>query len=93
MPRAAALDPTDDNNVSATAAVCTACHDSDLALEHISVRSDSEISFGNSFLMNPDPIVDPDTQARLDMAGSENCAFCHGPGQFADIAVEHGLKK
>lgn len=90
---AAALDPTDDNNASATASVCTACHDSDLALEHISVRSDSEISFGNSFLLNPDPIVDPDTQARLDMAGSENCAFCHGPGAFADIAVEHGQEE
>lgn len=86
----AALDPTDDNNASPTAAVCSACHDSNLALEHMSVRSTSEISFGNSFLLNPDPIVDPDTQARLDMAGAENCGFCHGPGGIADIAEFHG---
>lgn len=88
----AALDPTDDNNASATAATCSACHDSSFAKEHMSVRSSSEISFGNAFIMNPDPVSDPDTQNRIDMSAPENCAFCHGPGSFADVVVEHGVK-
>lgn len=86
----AAADPTDDDNASATAAVCNGCHDSSLALEHMSVRGTSGVSFGNAFILNPDPIMDPDTQARIDMAGPENCSFCHGPGGIADIAEFHG---
>lgn len=87
----AASDPTDDNNASATAAVCSSCHDSELAIDHMSVRSDSPISFGNAFLLNPDPFSDPDTQARIDMAGPENCSFCHGVDGFVSVAEAHGL--
>lgn len=87
----AASDPTDDNNASATAAVCSSCHDSEIAMNHMSVRSDSPISFGNAFLMNPDPFSDPDTQARIDMAGPENCSFCHGVEGFVPVAEAHGL--
>lgn len=87
----AASDPTDDNNASATAAVCSSCHDSDVAMNHMSARSDSPISFGNGFLMNPDPFDDPDTQARIDMAGPENCSFCHGVDGFVSVAEAHGL--
>lgn len=89
----AAEDPTDDNNASATGAVCSACHDSSFAMDHMSVRSTSNIAFGNAFLMNPDPVSDPDTQERINASSPENCAFCHGPGGIADIAVEHGIKR
>jgi len=90
---AAFSDPTDDNNASPTAAVCSACHDSALAVDHMSVRSPSFISFGNSFLLNPDPVGDPDTQERINAAQPENCFFCHGPGAIVDIAVAHDLEE
>ena len=88
---ASASDPTDDNNASATAAVCSSCHDSTLAMEHMSRRSDNPISFGNAFLWNPDPFFDPDTQSVIDMAGPENCSFCHGVDGFVPVAEAHGL--
>lgn len=87
---AVARDPSDDNKLSPEGAVCSACHDSDFSIEHMSVRGTSFISFGNAFLANPDPILDPDTQAELDLAGPENCSFCHGPGRFVDVADVHG---
>lgn len=82
-----------DNKLSPEAAACVACHDSAIAIEHMSVRGTTAISFGNSFLDNPDPFGDPDTQARINSAAPENCAFCHGPGTFVDVAVAHGLKR
>jgi OmcA/MtrC family decaheme c-type cytochrome len=81
----------DDNKFSPQAAACVACHDSDIAIEHMSVRGESGISFGNSFLDNQDPFGDPDTQERLNNAGPENCVFCHGQGAFADVDSAHGL--
>lgn len=90
---AVARDPTDDNNASPTAAVCSACHDSSLAMDHMSVRSPSFISFGNAFLVNPFPVTDPDTQERIDSEQPENCFFCHGPGGIVDIADAHGLEE
>lgn len=81
---AVARNPKTDNNISPAAAACVSCHSSDIAKQHIAVRSESGISFGNSFLLNPDPVADPDTQARLDAAPAENCAFCHGTGAFAE---------
>jgi len=85
-----ATDPTDDNNFSPESAVCVACHDDDVAKQHMAVRSDSPISFGNGYLLNPDPFGDPDTQDRIDM-NAENCGFCHRPGGFVDVAEVHGL--
>lgn len=82
-----------DNKISPEAAACVACHDSAIAIEHMSVRGTAGFSFGNSFLDNPDPFGDPDTQARIDSAARENCAFCHAPGSFADVAIAHGLKR
>ncbi len=90
---ATARDWTVDNKISPEAAACVACHDSAVAIEHMSVRGESFISFGNSFLDNPDPFGDPDTQARINSAAPENCAFCHGPGTFVDVAVAHGLNR
>ncbi len=82
----------DDNKFSPQAAACVACHDSEIAVEHMSVRGEGGISFGNSFLDNPDPFGDPDTQERINNAGPENCVFCHGQGSFVDVDVAHGLK-
>lgn len=82
----AATNPADDNNYSAEAAVCVACHDSDFSKLHMAVRGESGISFGNAYLLNPDPIGDPDTQMRIDME-PQNCTFCHGDGGFVG---EHG---
>ncbi len=86
------LDWTDDNKLSPEAAACVACHDSETAVAHMSVRDESGFSFGNSFLDNPDPFNDPDTQERINNAGPENCVFCHGQGSFADVDEAHGLK-
>ncbi|MDT8438597.1 MAG: OmcA/MtrC family decaheme c-type cytochrome [Wenzhouxiangellaceae bacterium] len=77
----AALDPTDDNNVSPEASACVACHDSSGAKQHMAARGTAGFSFGNAFLLNPDPIGDPDTQDDVD-ANPQNCTFCHGANGF-----------
>jgi OmcA/MtrC family decaheme c-type cytochrome len=82
-------DPTDDNNVSAETAACVACHNSDVAIDHMSVRSDSGFAFGNGWLQNPNPFTDPDTQAFIDQAAPENCAFCHSEGSFVPVSEVH----
>lgn len=86
-----ATDPTDDNNVSVETAACLSCHNSDVAKDHMSVRSDSGISFGNGWLMNPDPFNDPDTQAFIDSSPAENCSFCHSESGFVPVGEVHGL--
>lgn len=89
--RAVAEDPTDDNNVSAESAACLSCHTSELAQDHMAARSDSQISFGNGWLMNPDPIGDPDTQAFIDTQSAENCSFCHSESGFVPVSEVHGI--
>ena len=84
-----ASDPTDDNNVSAETAACVACHNSDEAIDHMAARSDSSIAFGNGWVANPLPISDPDTQAFIDQAEPENCAFCHSEGSFVPVSEVH----
>jgi OmcA/MtrC family decaheme c-type cytochrome len=86
---AAARDPSDDNRISPETAACVACHDSRIAIDHMSVRSDSGIAFGNGWLANPMPIEDPDTQAFIDAASPENCAFCHSEGSFVPVGEVH----
>lgn len=89
---AAAEDPTDDNNLSPEGAACASCHDSAFALDHMSFRGTTPISFGNAFLLNPNPNTDPDTQEMIDMAPAENCSFCHGPNGFISVSDAHGLE-
>jgi OmcA/MtrC family decaheme c-type cytochrome len=70
-------DQSDDLNISPTAAVCSACHDSALAQAHMLV---------------PGGAVFGETQQYItDMvAGNfETCAVCHGPGRDADVEEVH----
>jgi len=89
--RAVAEDPTDDNNVSAESAACLSCHTSEISKDHMAARSDSGISFGNGWLMNPDPIGNPDTQAFIDTQPAENCSFCHSESGFVPVSEVHGI--
>lgn len=68
------LDPDDDLNISPTAAVCSACHDSDLAARHMELN-------GASF-MTPQSMIDNGSV-------TETCAICHGPGRLADVESVH----
>jgi OmcA/MtrC family decaheme c-type cytochrome len=70
-------DQTDDLNITPTAAVCSACHDSPTALSHMQL---------NGALFSA-------TQATINTgAVLEACAICHGPGRLADVKVMHRAK-
>jgi len=67
----------DDLNITPTAAVCSACHDGDVAKSHMALN-------GALFAA---------TQATIDTGATlESCAICHGPGRVADVKVVHGVK-
>jgi len=72
----------DDVNISPTAAVCTACHDSDLARAHIEQN-------GGAFdvVQGADGIMVSISRGAI----TETCAVCHGPGRLADIEVVHAF--
>ncbi len=66
--------PDDDLNISPTAAVCSACHDGELAATHMEQN-------GASFAT---------TQGLIDNGSvTETCAICHGPGRVADVESVH----
>jgi OmcA/MtrC family decaheme c-type cytochrome len=69
--------PTDDLNISPTAAVCSACHDSLLARSHMVV---------------PGGAVFDQTQSVISSAVIETCAVCHGPGRSYDVEVVHAAR-
>ena len=58
---------------SPTAAVCSSCHDSDIAMAHMESAGGSHFS--------------ADKQLILDNV--ETCSVCHGPGKTADVDVVH----
>ncbi|MDH5473359.1 MAG: hypothetical protein OEY61_10930, partial [Gammaproteobacteria bacterium] len=69
-------DQSDDLMTTPTAAVCTACHDSDLSRAHMTtlggaVFEGNLTAIGNSY---------------------ETCSVCHGPGAIADVKVVHGVE-
>ena len=68
--------PTDDLNISPIAAVCSSCHDDDVAQAHM-------INLGGA--------VFDQTQAVIDGGVIETCSVCHGPGHLADVEVVHGI--
>jgi len=69
-------DHSDDENISPTAAVCSACHDSAVAQAHMVV---------------PGGAVFDQTQGVIDSTIIETCSVCHGPGNSFDVETVHGL--
>jgi OmcA/MtrC family decaheme c-type cytochrome len=70
--------PTDDENISATAAVCSSCHDSILAQAHMTQNG------GASF--------DTSQQDVDNFVVIETCQFCHGPGSIKDVKDVHEIE-
>jgi OmcA/MtrC family decaheme c-type cytochrome len=68
----------DDVAISPNAAVCSSCHTSSLAAEHME-QNGGDFAAGKT-----------DTGA-LVSSGSETCQLCHGPGRSADVKTLHGV--
>lgn len=88
-----AADPGDDGNVTATAAVCSACHDTMQARAHmldngagisLEMPGSGTTGVGTSGFDVLQSDVDRGTVI-------ESCTVCHGPGRIADVDVVHGL--
>ena len=71
--------PTDDRVTSPNTAVCSACHVSDLAADHM-------MQNGGDF--NATKAAD----STLISSGAETCALCHGEGRSADVEVMHKVR-
>ncbi len=70
--------PTDDVVISPNSSVCSACHVSDLAKQHM-------IQNGGDFGATKA------ADSTLISSGVETCALCHGPGRVADVKAVHGV--
>jgi hypothetical protein len=70
--------PTDDTVISPNTAVCSACHVSALAAEHMKQN-------GGDF--NATKAAD----STLISSGVETCQLCHGPGRANDVKQAHGV--
>lgn len=68
----------DDVAISPNSAVCSSCHTSDLAKNHM-------VQNGGDFVARKD-----DTGALIS-TGNETCQLCHGPGATADVGEMHGV--
>lgn len=83
-----ASEPTDDGNITATAAVCSACHNTLEAEEHMIQNG---AGFSTESPTNTTSGFDV-TQAMIDNGTViETCSVCHGEGRTADVSVVHGL--
>ncbi|HYA37902.1 MAG TPA: OmcA/MtrC family decaheme c-type cytochrome [Candidatus Methylomirabilis sp.] len=69
-------DPSDDLNISPTAAACSSCHDDPAAQVHMTQVGSAVFSA---------------TQATVN-TNIETCSICHGPGNTADVKTVHGVK-
>ncbi|NVJ58762.1 MAG: OmcA/MtrC family decaheme c-type cytochrome [Gammaproteobacteria bacterium] len=76
VPIIAAFDQNDDYNIGATAAVCSSCHDSDLAKAHMRQNGSSFNALQGEF----------DSGVFV-----ETCAICHGTDKIADVLKVHAL--
>ena len=72
------LSPTDDVVVSPNSSVCSACHSSDLAKQHM-------LQNGGDFTATKA------ADSALISSGVETCQLCHGPGRSADVKAVHGV--
>jgi len=70
--------PTDDVVVSPNSAVCSSCHVSSLAANHM-------MQNGGDFNATKD------ADSNLVSSGVETCQLCHGPGASADTGEMHGV--
>jgi len=68
--------PTDDVVISPNSAICSACHVSDLAAQHM-------IQNGGDFAATKA------ADSTLISSGVETCALCHGPGRIGDVKLMH----
>jgi len=73
-----ATTPTDDVAVSPNSAVCSACHNTALAKQHMT-------SNGGDFAAAKAP------DSSLISSGIESCVVCHGPGRVSDVKEVHGV--
>lgn len=72
------VSPADDVVVSPNSAVCSTCHVSSLAAEHMEQN-------GGDFSATKA------ADGTLISSGAETCQLCHGPGRSADVADVHGV--
>ncbi|MBT8107707.1 MAG: OmcA/MtrC family decaheme c-type cytochrome [Gammaproteobacteria bacterium] len=70
--------PTDDVAISPNSSVCSSCHVTDLAKNHM-------IQNGGDF------DADKNADSVMISSGVETCQLCHGPGASADVGVMHGV--
>ena len=70
--------PSDDVAVSPNASVCSTCHTSDLARQHM-------IQNGGDFEATKA------ADSTLISSGVETCVLCHGPGRSSDVVEAHGV--
>ena len=84
---AATLDPeatsdrstlTDDVAISPNTSVCSACHTSSVAAEHMR-QNGGDFAAGKN------------DSGVLISSGVETCALCHGPGRIGDVKTLHGV--
>lgn len=68
----------DDVAISPNASVCSSCHTSALAAEHMR-QNGGDFAAGKT-----------DTGAIVS-SGVETCQLCHGPGRVADVKIKHGV--
>ena len=73
------VSPVDDIVVSPNTAVCSTCHVSDLARQHM-------MQNGGDF--NASKAAD----STLISSGFETCELCHGAGRAADVEAVHGVR-
>jgi OmcA/MtrC family decaheme c-type cytochrome len=71
-------DVTDDVVVSPNTAVCSSCHVSDLAANHM-------MQNGGDFNATKD------ADSNLVSSGAETCQLCHGKGASSDVGKMHGV--
>lgn len=68
---------TDNLRITPIAAVCSSCHDSAAAKEHMAAPASGANFSASQGVIN---------------ATVEHCASCHAPGGVADVQVVHGVK-
>lgn len=67
---------TDDVAISPNASICSSCHTSDLAMQHM-MQNGADFTAGK------------DDTGALISSGVETCELCHGEGRAADVKVMH----